>query len=218
MKHEYTTKQGYVADRLREMVVSGELRPGTRLRQQELADQFEVSPTPVREAIRQLETEGYLTSTPHVGVQVADVRRDGPAEVYEIRRLLEGRLAAEAAVRASEADVAWLRRAAAEFDEAVAKNDTVEARRINYRFHRRIWELADHHLTLEIVNSLWAKFPWDLLDYVPGRGERSRHEHEALVDAIAAHDPAGAEAALASHIASGQKDFLASADLNGEAP
>ncbi len=68
---EVLTKEELVTRRLREMVISGELRPGARLRQIQLAAEFGISPTPVREALRRLVSEGYLQSVPHAGVSTS---------------------------------------------------------------------------------------------------------------------------------------------------
>ena len=84
------TKKQYAAEWLREMIVSGDLEPGRRVRQQEVADRLRISATPVREAILQLETEGYLQSVAHVGVKVAELAEDHHDEVMELRTLLEG--------------------------------------------------------------------------------------------------------------------------------
>lgn len=217
-KGEFLTKKEYVARWLREMVISGAMRPGTRIRQQEIVEALGVSATPIREAIRQLETEGYLDSTPHIGASVRDVNREGLDEVYHVRALLESWLAREAASRISPAAIAELRGLAQAFVRASERNETVEARRANYRLHQLVWELAAQPVTLELVRSLWAKFPWDTLGYVEGRGERSVREHDQLLEALEAGDPDAAEAAIRSHIASGKRDFLTAQPARPNAP
>jgi len=71
-----------------------------------------------------------------------------------------------------------------------------------------IWEAAKLPVTLEIVNSLWAKFPLDNLGNVEGRGARSAEEHEHLIECIERRDAREAERALSLHIGSGRRDFL----------
>lgn len=212
---EFITKKDLVAGRLREMVVSGELKAGSRIRQQKLADEFGVSATPVREAIRQLEAEGYLQSRPHVGVQVAGINREGLQEIYQVRMLIEGWLARRAAHLITHDALDQLRTLASEFEAATVRDNLIAARRANYGLHRLIWELADAPVALEIVNSLWAKFPWDLLDYVPGRDERSVDEHHDLVAALEAKDPERAEAAIHVHIRSGRADYTRMVEAAG---
>lgn len=207
---QFVTKKEYVALRLREMIVSGQMPPGTRIRQLRLAVQLGISATPVREAIRQLETEGYLQSRPHVGASVREINREGLEEIYHVRSMLEGWLAREAATRMTDADLAELRALCDQFSLDTRRGDHVAARRANYRLHRLVWERAEQPTTLEIVNTLWAKFPWDTLNYVPGRPERTVREHEDLFAALRARDPDKAEAALREHIASGRRDYFAS--------
>ena len=211
----FITKKDLVAGRLREMVVSGELKAGSRIRQQELADQFGVSATPVREAIRQLEAEGYLQSRPHVGVHVAEINRKGLEEIYQVRMLIEGWLARRAAEIITHDALEQLRTLASEFEAATDEDNIIAARRANYGLHRLIWEMADAPVALEIVNSLWAKFPWDLLDYVPGRDERSVNEHHDLVAALETNDPDRAEASIHGHISSGRADYMATVEAAG---
>lgn len=196
----FTTKKEYAAQFLRELIIAGELRSGDRVMQQEIAEELGVSVTPVREAIRQLEIEGYLESTAHVGVRVSPPHRSSLDEVYQLRIELEGELCAEAARRASDEQLEDVRGLHEEFGEAVERGDRMAARRANYRFHLAIWELAQRPVTLELVNSLWAKFPWDTLDDVDIRGAYAIQEHAAQLKALEARDPEAARQAGHDHI------------------
>lgn len=205
---EVVTKEEFVTRCLRERVISGALVPGTRLRQEQLASEFGLSPTPVREALRRLVSEGFLVSEPHIGVAVANPVAEWTLEVFEIRQLLEGKLAAAASQRMPKEHIALLRGLNSEFREVSAKRDHVAARLLNYRFHHMIWVDAKLPVTLEIVNSLWAKFPLDNIGNVEGRGDRSSDEHEQLIDCIERRDAKGAERAESVHIGGGREDFL----------
>lgn len=205
---ELVTKEEFVTRRLREQVISGELAPGTRLRQEQLASEFGISPTPVREALRRLVSEGYLSSEPHVGVAVAHPVAEWTLEVFEIRQTLEGKLAAGASQNMTTQRIALLRELNRDFRRATAKRDFVAARLLNYRFHHLIWEDAKLPVTLEIVNSLWAKFPLYNLGNVEGRGERSTDEHEHLIECMERRNARDAEHAAFVHIGGGRQDFL----------
>src|SRR5260221_13041955 len=89
-KAERKTKKDLLVEMLPEAILSGDLAPGDRLLQEELAERFDVSPTPVREAIQQLVAEGVLSHSPYKGVQVADVELETIQEVYLIRGAVEG--------------------------------------------------------------------------------------------------------------------------------
>ncbi len=196
----FTTKKEYAAQFLRELVISGELRSGARVMQQKIAEELGISVTPVREAIRQLETEGYLESTAHVGARVSQMHREGLDEVYHLRKQLEGDLAAEAARRATGEHLDEVRRLLELFNVAVQKGDRIAARGANYRFHLATWELAERPVTLELVESLWAKFPWDSLDDMKNRGLIAIKEHEEQLEALEARDPEASRKAQHDHI------------------
>ena len=201
------TKEEYVARHVRRLIVSGQLTSGSRLRQQQLADELGVSPTPVREALRSLVSEGWLTAVPHVGVSVSSVNFDGLDEIYHIRTMLESYLAEEAARRVTDDVVQRLRDLNEQFDLASNRGEFIDARRLNYEFHLIVWETAERPVTLRLVNELWAKFPWDTLGRVKGRGERTVSEHSELLDALARNDWKHAGKALAAHINSGRADL-----------
>jgi DNA-binding GntR family transcriptional regulator len=196
------TKKQYAADWLREMIVSGDLAPGRRVRQQEVADRLGVSATPVREALLQLETEGYVESIPHVGVRVAQLADDHRDEVAELRQLLEGALARTAAQRITDEQIEKLNQLHVDFEDAVRRFDSRRARRLNYQLHRFIWEIAARDVTRQIVQGLWARVPWHRLDDVAVRGRQSVIEHEHIVAALSARDPDAACRAIEEHIAS----------------
>ena len=196
------TKKQYAAEWLREMIVSGDLEPGRRVRQQEVADRLRISATPVREAILQLETEGYLQSVAHVGVKVAELAEDHHGEVMELRTLLEGQLASTAAQRITDAQIENLDQLHVAFTDAVQRGDARETRRLNYQLHGFIWEIAGRDVTRQIVQGLWARVPWHSLDDVAGRGRQSVVEHAELVEALRNRDAEGARRATELHIAS----------------
>lgn len=212
----FTTKKEYAAQFLRERVISGELRSGDRVLQQKIASELGVSVTPVREAIRQLETEGYLESTAHVGVRVSRMHREGLDEVYHLRMELEGDLAAEAARRVTGAQLDGVRRCLELFKEAVQKGDRTGTRRANYRFHQAIWELAERPVTVELINSLWAKFPWDTLDDMENRGANAMMEHEEKLKALEARDPEASRKAEQHHISVSWQYVIAMQKRHGD--
>lgn len=197
----YATKKEIAMQYLRELVISGALKPGERVMQQEVAEHLGTSVTPVREAIRQLETEGYLESVAHVAVRVAQPQRDDLTEVYGLRRQLEGALVAEAARRITASELDEVEHLARTFETAAADGDPIAARRENYLFHLAVFRAAHRPVTLQLVNALWAKVPWESLDDVRGRARASSREHEVLVGALRARDPSAARKAAHEHMA-----------------
>lgn len=210
------TKEEFVARYLRTRIVSGELPPGARIRQQQLADQLGVSATPVREALRSLTSEGWIRTVPHVGVSVAETNFAGLDEIYRLRTMVEGYLAEEAAKHVTPAVIDQLRALNEEFSEAYIQGNIIVARRLNYEFHLLVWEAAELPVTLKVANEFWAKFPLHGLGQVEGRGERTIREHAELIEALDRHDPKCAGEALTAHIGSGRNDWLLLASLRGD--
>jgi DNA-binding GntR family transcriptional regulator len=197
------TKEEQVADFLREGIISGMFPRGSRLKQAEIAERLRLSITPVREALKILEAEGYVTGNSYKGVCVAPFDASASEEVLELRLLLESRLIRATAERATPKDVSELRALAAEFDQAFKAGDRAAARGVNYRFHRRLYGIADMPQTLYFVQVLWARYPFDLINAVEGRGKFAAKEHEEILRALSSGDASAAMAAMRKHIESG---------------
>jgi len=197
---DYVTKKDLVAGRLREMILSGELAPGTKITQQLLIDRLTVSSSPVREAIRELESEGYLECPPHHGAYVATGSTQDLDEVYSLRSYVEAKLAARAAANMTREDLERIRSSAKAYALASRRGDAVSARRLNYQFHRTIWELARQPISLRIARSLYAKLPWETFTYESTKLQRSVPEHEAIIKAFERRNAASVEKAMAGHV------------------
>jgi DNA-binding GntR family transcriptional regulator len=196
----FLTKKDVVAGRLREMILSGELAPGTKITQQLMIDRLSVSSTPVREAIRQLESEGYLECPPHLGAFVRTGSPEDLDEVYFLRSIVEARLAGYAARRRTDAELRRIKETASAYVSACRRDDAVAARRSNYQLHRTIWETADQPIALGIAQGLYAKLPWDRFSYDSMKLHRSVPEHSAIIRAFEQRDAAGARRAMAKHV------------------
>ncbi len=112
-----------VSEKIRSAILRGELRPGTKLTEQDLAAQFEVSRTPVREAIRQLEVERLLTRVPFVGVTVRQLTPEEVLELLEIREVLEGLVARLATRHMDDAHLRRLQASLRRLSESASKGD-----------------------------------------------------------------------------------------------
>ncbi|MFV8817530.1 GntR family transcriptional regulator [Haliea sp. E17] len=200
---DYRTKEEQVADYLRENIISGMYPRGSRLKQAEIAEELGLSITPVREALKMLEAEGYITRDSYKGAQVVPFDAEASGEILQLRLILEARLVQGALEKVSGKDIKELRALATEFEEAFASGDRPAARGINYRFHRRLYDIADMPHTLHFVQILWARYPFDLINAASGRGEDAVREHEEILDAFTARDTSAAMLAMRNHIESG---------------
>jgi len=206
---DFKTKEEYVAEFLREGILSGRLPRGMRLKQADIAKQLNLSITPVREAFRILEAEGYVINETHRGVVVAPFDASATREINELRMLLESRLAVAALEHMTQQNYAELSKLQREFEEAEARKDRESVRALNYRFHSQLYALARLPQTLHFVQVLWAKYPFDLINLIGGRAGRAAAEHRRLLKAVKAGDKRAIVNALREHIDAGWRELQA---------
>jgi DNA-binding GntR family transcriptional regulator len=200
---DFRTKEEQVADYLREGIISGMFPRGSRLKQAEIAERLQLSITPVREALKMLEAEGYVSGDSYRGASVVPFDASSSEEVLELRMLLESRLLRGAAEKMTSQDFAELRALADEFAQAFKVGDRAGARGVNYRFHRRLYSIAAMPQTLHFVQILWARYPFDLINAVEGRGPEAAKEHDEILQALLNNDLSTAMVAMRKHIESG---------------
>jgi DNA-binding GntR family transcriptional regulator len=211
---QFKTKEEQVADFLREGIIAGRIERGARLKQQEIATQLNTSITPVREALKLLEAEGYVLGDSFKGAIVAPFDLEASTEVLNLRILLESQLVSAAVELASAADIAELHILAGEFAGAYAKGDNEAARAANYRFHHQMFALAQQPQTLHFVQILWARYPFDLINKLKGRVSRAGVEHDGMLAAMSARDSDAAVLATRQHIEAGWQELRDSVALN----
>lgn len=205
-----------VAERLAKAIAAGDYKPGDRLpAERDLAEQFDVSRTTIREAIIALEIQGvvevrigsgvYVTSAQPKG-KVIPIEMDiGAFELTEARLLIEGEVAALAAVNATDTDIADLERLLADMDRANAKSDG-SGELVDRQFHERIAICTRNSAMVAMVEQLWTirnRSPQcvRLFDKSRSRGNQPViNEHKAIVDALASRDPGAARAAMRHHL------------------
>lgn len=200
---EYRTKEEQVADYLREGIISGAYPRGSRLKQAEIAKELNLSITPVREALKILEAEGYVSGGSYKGVQVVPFDPSASNEILQLRLMLESKLVDAALQNMTSEDMAELRKLAASFEASFKQGDRPAARGFNYRFHRKLYDLAKLPQTLHFVQILWARYPFDLINSSMNRGEDAVKEHDEILAALAVKDSVAAIIAMRKHIESG---------------
>ena len=189
----------------------GEYPPGSRLIETELAERFQVSRTPVREALNRLESIGLATRDGRRGLNVASLDRDQLGELYDLREVLEGFAARLAARCASPAEIAVLRELVTE-DGALAANgaSAQELAVANRRFHRQLHCATHNRYLLDMLDRMRRSLVLvsGTTLALPGRGPDSIKEHDAIVSAIEARDENAAEEAARRHIFNAYKTRL----------
>lgn len=201
------TKENQVADFLRERIIWGFFPRGQKLKQAEVAEMLDISITPVREALKLLEAEGYVVGTSHKGVVVAPFQLEQTEELLQLRVMLELRLSKAALAVITVATLDELDALNALTEAASRTNDRNETRRSNYRFHFLLYGLANQPQTLHFVRVLWAKYPFDLLTSMPNRLPGVAAEHRQFLAAARAGDVRGALKAMQFHLENGWREF-----------
>lgn len=172
---------------IQERILRGGFRPGQRVTIEVLARELGMSPTPVREALRQLEAEGVVTYRPHAGARLVDIDPKAYAELLSVRAVLEGWATALAAPRLSRATLVRLRELNRRMREAVQKGDLAAFDRLNRRFHRALYRPCGHRLLTELVEGLRARTDLvrrTVFPFIPHRGLQSVDEHDQLLDLV----------------------------------
>jgi DNA-binding GntR family transcriptional regulator len=188
-----------IVETLRTAIVDGTLAPGAPLRQDALARHFSVSAIPVREALRQLETEGWVKVEMNKGATVAPLSADGAREIYEMRAALES-LAIGLAIPVH--TLATLRHAQALCKAASAETDPALYVARNQAFHLSLYEPAARPRLLELIGVLhirgerYLRLKFGLPSY---KGESDR-EHAALLKAVRRGDVATAQSLVTKHL------------------
>ncbi|MDN5894371.1 MAG: GntR family transcriptional regulator [Nocardioides sp.] len=195
---QYSSKSDVVCAMLREMIISGELSGAEPLRQRDLANRFGVSQTPVREALRRLESEGLVVNDPHRGATVAQSRNGIVKDNSQIRAVLEPLGARLAALAITDEQLARLRH----LNDEMTSIDTGDARygELNRQFHFCIYEAAASPMLLSMMRLLWQAMPTG--PKVTRPHSDSAAQHRDLIDALADRDTERAAEITARHILS----------------
>lgn len=189
--------------RLLDEIRAGDLLPGTRLREAEIAERLGSSRTPVREAIRLLESDGLVSHVPRQGATIRSLDYAEIMELYEMRAVIEGTAARLAARAASQVEIDALTALNDEFGHA--RNER-EAATLNRQFHQMLLNAAKNRFLVRAVDSLQKSMlilgPTTLMEQA--RISDAYREHRSIIDAILARDSQRAEAEMRAHIETAQ--------------
>ena len=211
-----STKADEIALEVEREIVTGELAPGTVLRQEHLSDRFSVSRTPVREALRQLAARGLVSFEPNRGVRVRTLSRDELYEAFLVRAELEALATELAATKMTEEALHELGTAERRFERLVRelrsrepggdrRRLTNEWVRANHAFHDVIYTIANAPYIERVAKSARRTFSGPAV-WAPGDEsvdrlyERNVGEHRAIRQALAAGSPSGARALAREHV------------------
>jgi DNA-binding GntR family transcriptional regulator len=192
-----------VAEQLRQRIFRRELEPGSWIDEVKLAQEYGISRTPLREALKVLAAEGLVTMKVRRGAYVTEVSEQDLAEVYHLLALLESDAAAVVAAKASPAELKELQALHRDLAGAVKDRDRFFA--LNERFHMRLLEIAGNRWRNQMVADLRKVMKLNRQHSLlkSGRIQESLAEHDAVMQALAAHDAESARARMQEHFRNG---------------
>ncbi len=197
-----TSLHDEVAARLRSMLFERELLPGAWIDEKALAARWQISRTPLREALKVLAAEGLVELVPQRGCRVVQLSDDDAEQLFPVMALLEGRCAHEATRNATAADRALLRHWHDELERYAATRDRDGYYRANHAFHTLVQRLARNRWLDRATGDLrqFLRLMRGRQLGLPGRIDASIGEHRALIDAMLAGDAARAERTMHDHL------------------
>ena len=183
---KHLTLREKIVENIRDAIVSGSLMAGSRVSEPELAERYGISRTPIREAFRQLESEGYLTVIPRRGAVVVEFSPKDVEEFYAIKSIMEGYAARRACEKLSKKDLDRLQAINTKLAELARIGDIKHFFKIHSDFHELFIKAADNEKLHELIAGLVTKF--QRLRFaslsLPGRMAISVQEHEKIIDAF----------------------------------
>jgi DNA-binding GntR family transcriptional regulator len=205
------SKKDLIIQQLRAEIVSGQIPPGMKLSEARLAERFGVSRMPVREALKELESAGFVTIEQRRGTFVRGMSRSEILDLYEVREAVEGMAARLCAHRANNDLLTKLDEAIETMSRQVEVLDMDGYSLTDQRFHELILSGASNKRLSDHYRLLFQHLHRGLLSPIvtrrAGRMERSLAEHAEIMRALHAHDPAGAEDAMRNHVQRGRLEL-----------
>jgi DNA-binding GntR family transcriptional regulator len=192
---KHLTLREKILEHIRDAIISGSLKAGSKVSEPELADRYGISRTPIREAFRQLESEGYLTVIPRRGAVVSEFSQKDVEDFYAIKSILEGYAARQACIKLTEKELDKLQANNTRLSELAEENDIKTFFKIHNDFHEMFIKAADNEKLRELITSVVTRF--QRLRFMslslPGRMKIVVLEHGKIIEAFRRRDAETAE-------------------------
>lgn len=208
--NDYLPLRDVVFNTLRQAILRGELEPGERLMEIQLAQKLGVSRTPIREAIRKLELEGLVIMIPRKGAEVAHITEKDMKDVLEVRSVLEEFAISLACKNATPEMITNLKASNKLFEAAVVSKDVVEIVDADVHFHDIIYGMTDNPRLIQIINNLREQMYRYRLEYVKDGRTHSVliSEHNDIINKIAENDEESAKTVVRQHVNNQEKGIV----------
>ena len=191
-----------VYEELKRQIMIGEIPPGTRMMEVELAEDMGVSRTPIREAIRKLEKEGLVSIEPRRGAYASDISIKDMVDVLEVREFLEGMAAGLAAKKINDEEIETIKKATATYKKAVENGHTEEIIKEDELFHKLIVDCSGNKTLIQMINQvqeLALRFRYIYYEDF-SRYRNMPYEHQEILDAILSGDTEAARSIADAHV------------------
>lgn len=200
--NEYLPLRDVVFNTLRQAILRGELKPGERLMEIQLANKLGVSRTPIREALRKLELEGLVNMVPRKGAEVADITEKSLRDVLEVRKALEELSVQLACEKITEEEIEELKRVAERFKDTLDDQDVTKIAEADVAFHDVIYTATDNQKLILLLNNLREQMYRYRVEYLKKEEAYPQliAEHEELIDNISKRNKEKATRIMCEHI------------------
>ena len=200
--NEYLPLRDVVFNTLRQAILRGELKPGERLMEIQLANKLGVSRTPIREALRKLELEGLVNMVPRKGAEVADITEKSLRDVLEVRKALEELSVQLACEKITEEEIEELKRVAERFKDTLNDQDVTKIAEADVAFHYVIYTATDNQKLILLLNNLREQMYRYRVEYLKKEEAYPQliAEHEELIDNISKRNKEEATRIMCEHI------------------
>ncbi|WP_246127735.1 GntR family transcriptional regulator [Amycolatopsis rhizosphaerae] len=189
-----------VAAYVREGIMVGEFRAGEYIRTERLAQELGVSPTPVREALMLLGSEGTVRWEPRRGYRVVPLTPRDVSDLFDVQAFIAGELAARAAEALPDTELDRLEKLQADLEAADRAQLPEEVDRLNFEIHRTINKASDSHRMATLLNLTVSYVPLRFFGTIEGWSSASAHDHAPIFTALRERDTAAARTAMREHI------------------
>ena len=200
--NEYLPLRDVVFNTLRQAILRGELKPGERLMEIQLANKLGVSRTPIREELRKLELEGLVNMVPRKGAEVADITEKSLRDVLEVRKALEELSVQLACEKITEEEIEELKRVAERFKDTLDDQDVTKIAEADVAFHDVIYTATDNQKLILLLNNLREQMYRYRVEYLKKEEAYPQliAEHEELIDNISKRNKEEATRIMCEHI------------------
>jgi DNA-binding GntR family transcriptional regulator len=207
---KHLTLRESILETIRDAIISGALKPGEKVAEPELAERFGISRTPIREAFRQLESEGYLTVVPRKGAVVVSFSQRDIEEFYAIKSILEGYAARRACEKLTPREMDKLQTINDRLALLAEEGDVKQFFKVHNSFHDLFVRAADNEKLTELISNLVGRFQRLRIASLslPGRMDFSVQEHQKIIDAFRNKDADHAENLVRSNAEYGGKVLM----------